>query len=84
MNQEAPTSTSGGMFTHWITKEVLPSIRKTGSYSMKHEVPQLNVMVSEMAESKEALLKLFPAIPHDIATVQCFNKNSERNMRINR
>ena len=65
---------SAKAFKHWITKEVLPSIRKTGSYSMKHEVPQLNVMVSEMAESKEALLKLFHAIPHDIAAVQCFNE----------
>lgn len=66
--------TEAKAFRKWVTSEILPSIRKTGSYSMKHEVPQLNVMVSEMAESKEALLKLFPAIPHDIAAVQCFNE----------
>lgn len=28
-------------FKHWVTSEVLPSIRKTGSYSVKQVIPKL-------------------------------------------
>ena len=43
-------------FKHWVTSEVLPSIRKTGSYSVeKLSRKQLALMVIQAEEEKERL-----------------------------
>lgn len=43
-------------FKHWVTSEVLPSIRKTGSYSVEHlSRKQLALMVIQAEEEKERL-----------------------------
>ena len=49
---------SAKKFKKWVTSEVLPSIRKTGSYSMpsKNELPK-NELPSDYIEALEALLK---------------------------
>ena len=39
------TLPSAKAFKRWVTKEVLPSIRKTGSYSVKTEEPPLDLKV---------------------------------------
>lgn len=44
---------SAKKFKKWVTSEVLPSIRKTGSYSM----PSKNELPSDYIEALEALLK---------------------------
>lgn len=44
---------SAKKFKRWVTSEVLPSIRKTGSYSM----PSKNELPSDYIEALEALLK---------------------------
>ena len=45
-------------FKHWVTSEVLPSIRKTGSYSVEHlSRKQLALMVIQAEEEKERLVK---------------------------
>jgi prophage antirepressor-like protein len=46
-------------FKKWVTKEVLPSIRKTGSYSVKGEEPQAEVSkISEKERIENNLLAL--------------------------
>jgi len=49
-------------FKHWVTSEVLPSIRKTGSYSVKPKVatPTADIIidVKETAENIKALFKV--------------------------
>ena len=43
-------------FKHWVTSEVLPSIRKTGSYSVEQlSRKQLAIMVIQAEEEKERL-----------------------------
>ena len=43
-------------FKHWVTSEVLPSIRKTGAYSVEHlSRKQLALMVIQAEEEKERL-----------------------------
>lgn len=43
-------------FKHWVTSEVLPSIRKTGSYSVEQlSRKQLALMVIQAEEEKERL-----------------------------
>lgn len=43
-------------FKHWVTSEVLPSIRKTGSYSVEHlSRKQLALMVIQAEDEKERL-----------------------------
>ena len=45
-------------FKRWVTLEVLPSIRKTGSYSMpSNNMPSKNELPSDYIEALEALLK---------------------------
>ena len=45
-------------FKRWVTSEVLPSIRKTGSYSMpSNNMPSKNELPSDYIEALEALLK---------------------------
>ena len=56
-------STKVKPFRKWVTKEVLPSIRKTGSYSLQHRIPQtfaealrLAADLQEENERQQALL----------------------------
>ena len=45
-------------FKRWVTSEVLPFIRKTGSYSMpSNNMPSKNELPSDYIEALEALLK---------------------------
>lgn len=49
---------SAKKFKRWVTSEVLPSIRKTGSYSMtSNNMPSRNELPSDYIEALEALLK---------------------------
>lgn len=49
---------SAKKFKRWVTSEVLPSIRKTGSYSMpSNNMPSKNELPSDYIEALEALLK---------------------------
>lgn len=49
---------SAKKFKRWVTSEVLPSIRKTGSYSMtSNNMPSRNDLPSDYIEALEALLK---------------------------
>lgn len=49
---------SAKKFKKWVTSEVLPSIRKTGSYSMpSNNMPSKNELPSDYIEALEALLK---------------------------
>lgn len=49
---------SAKKFKRWVTSEVLPSIRKTGSYSMtSNNTPSRNDLPSDYIEALEALLK---------------------------
>jgi anti-repressor protein len=46
-------------FRKWITSEVIPSIRKTGSYSIQHQLPQdykqaLIALVAQVEETEQA------------------------------
>ena len=43
-------------FKRWITKEVLPSIRKTGSYSVKKEVDDTQLRLREIQFKEYVLL----------------------------
>ena len=44
-------------FKYWVTKEVLPSIRKTGSYSIQNmSRKELALMIIQAEEEKEALM----------------------------
>lgn len=38
-------------FKHWVTSDVLPQIRKTGSYSPKHELPGITPEVINSAKT---------------------------------
>lgn len=38
---------SAKAFKHWVTKEVLPSIRKTGSYQMQKPMTQLEILAAQ-------------------------------------
>lgn len=49
---------SAKKFKRWVTSEVLPFIRKTGSYSMpSNNMPSKNELPSDYIEALEALLK---------------------------
>lgn len=49
---------SAKKFKRWVTSEVLPSVRKTGSYSMtSNNMPSRNDLPSDYIEALEALLK---------------------------
>lgn len=47
-------------FKRWLTSEVIPSIRKTGSYSIKTSVPQLKPLTAaqQLLQSAQALVEL--------------------------
>jgi anti-repressor protein len=50
-------------FQKWVTKEVLPQIRKTGSYSLQNEVSEIeNFPLSEMLSETETALKIVDLI----------------------
>lgn len=44
-------------FKHWVTSEVLPSIRKTGSYSVPKSDKELNIRENEVRVEKAKLLE---------------------------
>ena len=44
-------------FKHWVTKDILPTIRKTGSYSIQNmSRKELALMIVQAEEEKEALM----------------------------
>ena len=44
-------------FKHWVTKDILPAIRKTGSYSIQNmSRKELALMIVQAEEEKEALM----------------------------
>jgi anti-repressor protein len=50
-------------FQKWVRKEVLPQIRKTGSYSLQNEVSEIeNFPLSEMLSETETALKIVDLI----------------------
>lgn len=64
-------------FRRWITSEVLPSIRKTGSYSVKQEIPKLTpnpkyrsrmigTAIRDIGKTAESMEKVF-GVRHSMA-----------------
>lgn len=50
MNSKLPTAKS---FKHWVTSEVLPSIRKTGTYDIKQPLSIEDMMIKQLEEQKK-------------------------------
>lgn len=48
---------SAKKFKKWVTSEVLPSIRKTGSYTLKHVEDQPSYQIEDSIERAEAWIK---------------------------
>ncbi len=65
-------------FKHWVTSEVLPSIRKTGAYSLDNTTPPANAplkyheILEDIVKSAEILEKSF-GVKHGIALAHCTN-----------
>lgn len=60
---------SAKRFKHWVTSEVLPSIRKTGSYSGE-QLPPEQIPVGEVASYAKVMDRIFvrqQLAPHKIA-----------------
>ena len=64
-------------FRKWITSEVLPSIRKTGSYSLKPKIatPTADI-IADVKETKLAIQDLF-SVKNGVALVQAIDTVSE-------
>lgn len=67
-------------FRKWITSEVLPTIRKTGSYNLQR-TPVANA-VEDVGLVAENIQKIFPAVHHGMALTQAINL-VEENASIN-
>lgn len=62
-------------FKKWVTGEVLPSIRKTGSYSAQHKLPQ--TYAEALLEAGRLALeneKLLAEAKENAPKVECYNK----------
>ena len=60
---------SAKRFKHWVTSEVLPSIRKTGTYEAEPTPPE-NIPIGEVASYAKAMDRIFvrqQLAPHKIA-----------------
>ncbi len=60
---------SAKKFKHWVTSEVLPSIRKTGTYS-NTDIPKESIPVGEVARLSTVMDRVMVrqnSKPHDIA-----------------
>lgn len=57
-------------FRKWITKEVLPSLRKTGQYSINNQTP--NDMVANLVQS--TMTAILPVITQEMAKVTLQNQ----------
>lgn len=79
LSSQLPTAKK---FKHWVTAEVLPSIRKTGSFSL--QIPQtyqeaLRALADKIDESEAQKKKLAEQKPK----VDYFDKLVDRNMLVN-
>ena len=66
-------------FKHWVTSEVLPSIRKTGSYTLKNDNLPRNHSLSEVNDMIKIVNEIYSAAgvaPVFIATVVCGTSRS--------
>lgn len=63
---------SAKKFKHWVTSDVLPSIRKTGKYEMENQVKQIPLTerpdrVAHLINAVSPLMKKNDSSPYDIA-----------------
>jgi len=64
------------MFRHWVTNKVLPSIRKTGNYSISQQPQTQNLQIPEIRNSTEQIIELDK---YFVATINLLKNLREQN-----